>query len=334
MKKLITIAALFISGISFSQVPKKVIVEHFTNTWCSICASRNPGFYANLNSQPGTLHIAYHPSAPYTGCILNQHNKSQNDGRTKFYGVYGSTPRLVITGGVISPAANYSSASIFTPYVGQTSPVEISILQNKLNGTDMVQQVKIKTVAVHSYTTAKIYIAIAEDTIFYTGPNGETMHFDVFRKALTDSNGLAVNVPSNVGDSLVLDYTTPLNAAWTAGKLLSVAILQETGTNTVIQAEKTIAAQNDVIVPLNVAETLLTMQVMKVAPNPVHDFVTIQIPDRMNPVIYTIADVSGRIVQSAPFENSKINVEALKQGIYFLTILFPDKIQSIKLVKD
>ena len=331
MKKLIAIVALFISGISFAQVPKKVIVEHFTNTWCSICASRNPGFYTNLNSQPGILHIAYHPSAPYTGCILNQHNKSQNDGRTKFYGIYGSTPRLVINGGVISPATNYSSSSIFTPYLGQTSPFEISILQNKLNGTDMVQQIKIKAVAVHSYNAAKLYVAIAEDTLFYTGPNGEPKHFDVFRKALTDSSGLTVNVPVNIGDSLVLNYSTPINGAWTIGKLLSVAILQETGTNAVIQAEKTIAAQNDLITTVGIMEMPQVMQVT-VMPNPAKDFITVKIPSVMDAYQFKIIDLLGHTVMSAPYTSTSIDVKNLKNGIYFLSIIATSNTQTIKLL--
>ena len=54
MKKLLT-TLLFFSFVwnAEAQVPKKVIVEHFTNTLCSVCASRNPGFYSNLNNQNG-----------------------------------------------------------------------------------------------------------------------------------------------------------------------------------------------------------------------------------------------------------------------------------------
>ncbi len=54
---------------------QSVLVEHFTNTLCSICASRNPGFYQNLQSQQDVLHIAYHPSSPYAACVLNKQNR-------------------------------------------------------------------------------------------------------------------------------------------------------------------------------------------------------------------------------------------------------------------
>jgi hypothetical protein len=38
--------------LAHAQVTKKIIVEHFTNTKCSVCASRNPGFHTNLNVNP------------------------------------------------------------------------------------------------------------------------------------------------------------------------------------------------------------------------------------------------------------------------------------------
>tara|TARA_B110000285_G_C15096412_1_gene602244 strand:+ start:1583 stop:1825 length:243 start_codon:yes stop_codon:yes gene_type:complete len=77
-------------------VVKKVLVEHFTYTRCSVCASRNTGFITNLNAQSDVVHISYHPSSPYSNCQFNQYNLQENDDRTKYYGVFGSTPRLVI----------------------------------------------------------------------------------------------------------------------------------------------------------------------------------------------------------------------------------------------
>ncbi len=331
MKKLITIAALLISAISFGQVPKKVIVEHFTNTWCSICASRNPGFYTNLNSQPGILHLAFHPSSPYSGCLLNQHNKPENDGRTKFYGVYGGTPRLVIQGTPIAAAANYNSATLFTPYTGQTTPIEITIKQNKTSTSNMLQQVVLKVVSPHTYTTARLYVAIAEDTLFYTGPNGEPKHFDVFREALTDSSGSIVNIPFNVGDSLVLNYSSPINAVWTSSKLLSVAILQDSNTLEVIQAEKTTAAQNDIT--LNLMPTEAEPSVF-IFPNPFEEVIYIQNSFSKAFSSYQITDVSGKVVLRSSVLGKTIDVKSLGSGIYFLNLLGAEQEKTFKLVKQ
>src|SRR5260221_7207968 len=92
---IISLLSQFICQLSLAQVAKKIIVEHFTNTDCSICAALDPGFYANLNAHPGVLHLSIHPSAPYPNGLLYKQNATANDARTNYYGVYGSTPRLV-----------------------------------------------------------------------------------------------------------------------------------------------------------------------------------------------------------------------------------------------
>jgi hypothetical protein len=76
MKKLTLFAAslLLNLGLIYAQVAKKTIVEHFTNTKCSICASRNPGFHTNLNANPAIQSISIHPSSPYSTCFLSQQN--------------------------------------------------------------------------------------------------------------------------------------------------------------------------------------------------------------------------------------------------------------------
>ena len=79
---------------SYSQVEKTVVVEHFTNTKCGICASKNPAFYDVLNDYPNVLHIAYHPSSPYSTCAFSMHNHAENDARANYYGVYGPTPQF------------------------------------------------------------------------------------------------------------------------------------------------------------------------------------------------------------------------------------------------
>ena len=80
--KISTFAILFFSQFGFSQVAKKTIAEHFTNINCNICASRNSGIYTNLNTQSNLIHLAIHPSSPYSSCLLYQQNEAANDART------------------------------------------------------------------------------------------------------------------------------------------------------------------------------------------------------------------------------------------------------------
>jgi len=115
----LSLVALLSFTYSEAQISQKVIAEHFTNTKCSVCASRNPGLIQNFVSNPDVLHISIHPSSPYATCIFNQHNKTENDDRTKYYGLYGSTPRLAINGNVQASSVNFGSSTLFTSYKGK-----------------------------------------------------------------------------------------------------------------------------------------------------------------------------------------------------------------------
>ena len=139
-----------------AQVPKKVVVEHFTNTRCSICASKNPGFYQNLKNHPEILHMSVHPSSPYSNCQLNNHNPSENDDRTKYYNQYGATPRFTIQGNNVSGSQDVSKPSLFTPYTGQTSEAGINI-SHSIVGSDVNVRVVVTTEAAHSLPNLKLF---------------------------------------------------------------------------------------------------------------------------------------------------------------------------------
>jgi hypothetical protein len=234
------------NSVVVAQVPKKVVVEHFTNTKCSVCASRNPGFYTNYNAQAGVIHLAVHPSSPYSACVLSQHNALENDGRTNYYGIYGSTPRLVIQGVVVSNGANYSSASIFTPYLNQLSPASIKIVQSKYGNDSIRSRIVIKTEASHTLSGLSLFVTLAEDTLNYTGSNGESIHYDVFRKSLTGATGVNITLPATVGDSVVYTKSSTVNGAWNFSRIFTLAILQEATSKALVQAQSVNASFNSI----------------------------------------------------------------------------------------
>lgn len=237
MKNVFTSLFLFFAISMVAQVPKNVVVEHFTNTRCSICASRNPGFFTNLNNHPNVIHLAIHPSSPYSTCVLSQHNPSGNDGRTNYYGIYGGTPRIVVQGSPVSASTNYGDASIFANQTGQMSPFTVRIdvgLPNILGEFDV--EVVVKTEATHNYTDLKLFAAIAEDTVFYNAPNGETKHYNVFRKSVFEIDGKTITPSMMVGDSVVFNQTMNFDNTWQLARLEGIAILQESGNKSVVQS--------------------------------------------------------------------------------------------------
>jgi hypothetical protein len=235
MKNVFTSLLLFFAVSIIAQVPKNVVVEHFTNSRCSTCASRNPGFFTNLNNQPNVIHLAIHPSSPYSNCIFSQHNPIENDARTNYYGIFGGTPRIVVQGAAIPAATNYGTASIFTSQAGQMSPFTVRT-DLTVSGGQVTVSVVVKTEATHNFTDLKLFAAIAEDTIFYNAPNGENEHFNVFRKSVFETNGKTIQPSMTVGDSVVFTQTLTFDNTWNMNRLESIAILQEVGNKAVVQA--------------------------------------------------------------------------------------------------
>jgi hypothetical protein len=314
-----------------SQVPLKTVVEHFTNTNCSICASRNPGFYSNLNNQTNTLHLAVHPSAPYNSCLLYQQNPAANDARTNYYGIYGGTPRIVINGDVISASANYSSGALFTPYMGLTSPASIRIDQQKF-GTDSIRcSVIIKTEASHSLGSLSLFVALAEDTVFYTGNNGEPMHFDVFRKSLTNTTGNALAISNMIGDSIVYTFSSVADPVWDFDRIYVMAILQQNVNKEVVQAEATSPSDQTVITGLPGIEANLFQAMF---PNPSNGILNIDLKPKEN-ITMEIFSSQGKLVKSMNLQpgTSMINIEDLAAGSYIVRLSGLSSVHTRQLIK-
>jgi len=324
MKKqslLLTIVLSLLSTFTIAQeVAKTIIVEHFTNTRCGICANRNPGFYNNLDNQDGVLHLAIHPSSPYPNCVLNNVNPAENDARTNYYGVYGSTPRLVIQGEAISPGADYSDAAIFSPYQNQTTPVSIDIYQSKV-GNELTASVVLKAETNNNIGTASLFVAVAEDVVFYDAPNGEDEHYDVFRQTLNGApEGMTVEVPATAGDSVVITNAITADAGWDFSRLYVMAILQSSADQSVIQAAASDPSDDNPIITSTVEAVLGSITL---SPNPVQDMLQVQLEHA------PLYNLTLRLYNAAGAEllqkeingtSAELDVSALPYGAYWLKV--------------
>ena len=180
-KTIITLLILFAGTYIWSQTNQTVIVEHFTNSRCGICAARNPALFDLLNDYPEVLHIAYHPSAPYSSCIFSQHNPSENDDRTNYYGIYGGTPRVVVQGEVISPQNPLLMASQIEEKLGQAADFTISVEQMQHTNEEADVTIVVKKTGDADFDNLNLYAIVSEKEVAYNAPNGETDHHDVFR---------------------------------------------------------------------------------------------------------------------------------------------------------
>ena len=312
IKGLLLYGALILSTLTSAQVSKRIVVEHFTNTRCGTCANRNPGFFGNLANQSDVIHMAIHPSSPYSNCLLNNHNPSENDDRTNFYGIYGSTPKLVIQGELVPVSSDYSSQDIFTAHENQSAHFSIQVVQNNEDPDSIKVQVTVEAAESHNITQADLFVALTEDTVFYAAPNGEDIHHNVFRKALTPASGELVQLPENSGESKNFYFSAVKNGDWDLSRLFTVAILQDENDQAVLQSYATNAGESNAIISA-MSEPQRSEPILY--PNPAYRAFTIQSEDLISVRIY---DLFGKEVfqQNNIVGTKRIDMKASPKGTY------------------
>jgi hypothetical protein len=328
MKTIFLISAMTFAIIVNGQVKQNIIVEHFTNTYCSACASRNPGFYSNLDQNPEVRHIAYHPSAPYSACFFSKQNKIENDDRPKYYGIFGSTPRLVIQGTVISGSTSYSTSAIFNPFLDKTSPIQIR-LNLVPKGVDSISvSLVLSTKGSHSLGNLRLFAALVEKEVAYAASNGESVHRDVFRKSFFETIGMQITLSNTVGDSVKYTATILKKSDWVTSQLYAVAILNKESDKSLVQTD-----QSNL---LGIASGLSKVErnTFDVYPNPAANTISITLYGKSKYEIKLI-DITGKLVlEQADFIGGDIDISHLPKGVYFIQLNDNDKWISKKIIKQ
>ncbi len=328
MKNILFLVALMtaLSDVS-AQVTKRILAEHHTNTVCGICNSRNPDLKANLANNTDVVYISIHPSSPYSSCVLNKHNKADNDDRTNYNGQYGGTPRLVLNGE--RTITSFSSSSLFTPYRNLTTEVEIDA-QVEREGSDKIKvSVEIEVVASHSYGTEDLFIALVEDTINYSAPNGETQHVNVLRDVLTDASGDSFTLPTTVGEKSSFIFSVDIHDDWNADRMKAIVAVQKASDKDVIQAFASESLGGGSGGPTTVGENV-TQTGFVVYPNPASDRIQIEGPGSFD---FSLINLQGQVVKlGQALENDNLDVSDLNRGLYFLQINDEASSQSLPVV--
>lgn len=326
MRVLLTFMSVLAVTTAVAQaVPKNIVAEHFTNTYCSVCASNNPGFYSNLNNFPQVLHVSYYPSAPYAACPLNQHNKTENDARANFYSVYGATPKLVVQGKVVSGAL--TNATIFQNELGQTSSFEMKVIMKEVNVNLFEVRVVVKKKDTSTATGLNIYAAVVEDTLFYNANNGENIHYNVFRKSVWGTQPIAITVPAAIGDSVVQTQILNYNSVWNKNRLYTVAILQS-GSKNVLQA----SISNHVSGTTGIENHVANTATIRLTPNPVADLLMLEgINTGVDKLV--VVNLLGESKELA-YIHGEADVSMLSKGIYTLLIYSNSTMSVVRFVKN
>lgn len=311
MKKSLFSLFFLYTAQTYAQVPLHTVVTHFTNTKCSICASRNPGFHKNTAAHPDVTLLSVHPSSPYAACVLSRQNTADNDALTKKWGVYGATPRLVINGDVIPASADYSAAALFAPYLGLSSPLSIRIEQ-KNDGMEAIHaKVTIRKYAATPPEGA-LFLGLVEDSVFVNGGNGETEHYHVLRKSLAGADGMPVSLDFPVGDSLVLNFSGKQASFWDRNRMFAIAMLSGKDDGKLIQSAVSTPLRMTSIPASPAGENY------SVWPNPAKEMLMVQAAEK-GIIDYRLYDLLGKVVRQGNFSGTTtINIAGLPTGHYLL----------------
>lgn len=325
MKNALTILflALFAST-SFGQAKKYLMLEHFTNTNCSICAARNPAFFDLIANYPSDIHhISIHPPYPYQQCVFYRHNEEENQLRADFYSIPG-TPRIVWQGGQrTSPAS--ASAEKIEGELAETSPIEVVVEETM--GNNRTVTVTVKTVGEQPVGNYKLLVAVAEKEIDYSAPNGEQLHHNVFRDMISSPSG-DIMLFAETGQEATFTFEYEIDEDWDAEEVYALAWVQDFDIGDILNSgtrfdERTTATEN--ILP----QTALTLN-----PNPSSDYINIRlqnIDSQENSA--TLFNVSGQQVLLQIFaQETRLAVSDLARGVYFLKVQTPTGIATRKIV--
>lgn len=330
MKKLqfLLAFALVATALTAQQPVKKyVLIEHFTNSRCSVCASRNPAFFT-LIEQPQNAselhHLAVHPQFPYSNCVFYQANTADNTALVSRYNVLG-TPSVVLNGTLNPSGSTLLSQATLNTYLNQTSPLHVKVTENNTGGTARTVSISARTVGSIPTAQYKLFVVLAEKTINLTTPNGEKVHHNVMRDLISSDNF----TPAALGGTVDLTYTYTPNAAWNASELYILAFVQNTATKEIINS----GTRFD---PAISGTQEAAPQQVSIQPNPAQDLAYAQVSDDEVKQVELFSVSGQRTVLSFQAQQGQIElpVAALTPGVYFVKMTGEKGVYVGKMVKQ
>ena len=304
MNKALQIVSFFLClNMAWAQVPKKVILEHFTNTSCGPCATQNPGFESNILSPNNFFvrHISYHPWWPSNQDPFYLYNVGSNTVRTQYYGVTG-VPDVAVNGNRAQGQPASISQGLMDQIAAETSPlaVEATMIDKGLT-RDLV--IKVKTVGQKPAGDFVLHTVLIEKEVNFTTPaaNGETHFPNVMRKMFPDENGTPINLAEQ-GSEATETFTYTEDSDLQLDKLEVIAFIQNTATKEILNVGSTFDGKTEVI-------KTPTAKVQNLASNQSHIFTYEMVNNN------AVADeLSLNLVSDAP---SDFGVEIFVAGVSF-----------------
>lgn len=223
---------LMFTSALFSQEEKKVLVEIFTNSHCSLCPTAHniiDNYLAGPNGDK-ISYIYYHMIYPYSDDQLYIESMEDSDARDNYYNPVSATPQGWFDG--THQGSSTGWAATLDNLIIMESPLKII-----LSGTRNASQFNINAELTRSGDIPDndlvLHFVVAED-LFYSGRNGISNHKHVMRKMLPNPDGQSFSI--NLNETKNIPQTINLDPLWDADSLRVVVFVQSTGSQIVYQS--------------------------------------------------------------------------------------------------
>ncbi|MBL4734634.1 MAG: Omp28-related outer membrane protein [Flavobacteriales bacterium] len=310
-------------GLS-SYADNKVLIEKYTATWCQYCPAGSIVFNT-LASNPDIVLASFHNSDAY----------SFTDGENYMEAYY---PGGIFTPGGIINMGEMGDYEINSQHPGWEDEVTGRIgispvdLQLTTNIDTITRTLTVDITANFKYAfSGDFYLNayILENNISGTQTNGGSpySHQHVVREMLGGSIGISGIIPALpvVNTDYFYQNISTIPSAWNINEIEVVAYVFEKNLN----KTNTLNAASVELFPTGIDDALTASNSVHIYPNPVTDHLNLH-SDRpiYNTYELKIYDIAGKLVlagESVNFQNQKVNVSALKGGIYFVHLANSDK---------
>jgi len=310
---------------------KYVFLEHFTNTRCVICVTRNPVLFTTIaDYEDNVHHISVHPSVPYNDCELYLENTEDNDARKEHHNVF-ATP-FAYMNGVRTSGSQLITAATLDGAINQKTSLGIQVNANP-NSVGIDGNVEVFTTGDVPTGNFRVMIAAVERNLNYAAPNGETEHHNVLRDLL-EAEGSTFE-PSNKGESVTYDFSfTMTGRDWKPSEMYIMAWIEDIDTKEVLNS----GSQFDPPVNTGVSSVDdLNAVPFSVLPNPATDNLTLKFDQPVSGDL-VIRNMTGQEMMKDVLEVGSLfkslNISDLENGTYLLTIETEEGIGVQRFIKQ
>jgi hypothetical protein len=224
---------LIFTSTLFSQEDRKVLIEIFTNSHCSLCPTAHniiDNYLAGPNGNK-ISYIYYHMVYPYSDDPLYWESMEGSDARDNYYNPVSATPQGWFDGDHQGSSSGWTAS--LDNFVGTKSPLKI-VLNGSRNTNQFFINAQLTRTGNIIDNDLVIHFVVAED-LYCDGRNTGSNHKHVMRKMLPTSDGQSFSIDLN--ETKNIPQTINLEPLWDADSLNVVVFVQSAASKTIYQSE-------------------------------------------------------------------------------------------------